>query len=97
MIMIYVVGLPLNTKIKNGWSKYILRLAVKGLVPETIRWRKDKMGFATPEKIWLYEQRKFIRKIVFDRTPYFVDKKLLEKYFETISENINSIGFSDLW
>ena len=38
-------SLPANYKIKNGWSKYILREAIKGVVPEAIRLRKDKKGF----------------------------------------------------
>ena len=48
----FVVALPPEWKIRNGWSKYVLRLSVPGL-PDGIRWRRDKQGFVTPEERWL--------------------------------------------
>lgn len=42
-----------NFKIKNGWTKYILRKAVDTLLPENIVWRKNKFGFEAPVKSWL--------------------------------------------
>lgn len=47
------LSIPSIYKIHNGWSKYILRYAMKDLLPESIRWRKDKVGFVTPEKSWV--------------------------------------------
>ena len=41
--------------IKKGMTKHILREAVKGIVPESIRNRKDKTGFVTPESDWFRE------------------------------------------
>lgn len=38
-----------DLKLRNGWAKWCLRKAVHGLVPEDIVWRRDKMGFGTPE------------------------------------------------
>ena len=38
--------------IKNGWTKHILREAMRNTVPEKIRKRKDKVGFMTPEDEW---------------------------------------------
>ncbi|MBP7951109.1 MAG: asparagine synthase (glutamine-hydrolyzing) [Verrucomicrobiales bacterium] len=38
-------------KLKDGWAKWCLRKAVHGLVPEDIVWRRDKMGFGTPEPV----------------------------------------------
>jgi len=52
----HAFSLPANYKIKNGWSKYILRESIKGLVPESIRLRKDKKGFSIPQNKWLMEQ-----------------------------------------
>lgn len=42
-------------KIKNGWTKYILRVAMGGLIPNNILWRKSKFGFSAPEESWLRE------------------------------------------
>ncbi|HCI55020.1 MAG TPA: hypothetical protein DFI01_03740 [Bacteroidales bacterium] len=38
--------------IYKGMTKNILREAMKGVVPEKIRMRKDKIGFETPEDEW---------------------------------------------
>ncbi len=38
--------------IKNGTTKFILREAMKGVLPEKIRMRQDKIGFETPEAEW---------------------------------------------
>ena len=49
----YVSGIPSIYKLYNGWSKWLLRLAVRDLLPEKILWRKDKIGFATPVQNWI--------------------------------------------
>jgi asparagine synthase (glutamine-hydrolysing) len=41
---------------RNNERKYILRQAFKGIVPEEILERKDKMGFVTAEERWLKEE-----------------------------------------
>ena len=51
----YVMALPAIYKIYNGWSKWIFRIAMRDVLPEKILWRKDKLGFSTPEKRWLSE------------------------------------------
>ncbi|MBK9591546.1 MAG: asparagine synthase (glutamine-hydrolyzing) [Crocinitomicaceae bacterium] len=48
----YLVHLPVEDKLKSGWTKYLLRESVHEL-PNEIRWRKDKQGFVTPEEKWL--------------------------------------------
>jgi asparagine synthase (glutamine-hydrolysing) len=49
----YLASLPLDQKLRNGITKRVLRRAIRGLVPEAIRCRMDKMGFVTPEKVWM--------------------------------------------
>jgi len=49
----YVNSIPSIYKIHNGWSKWLLRLAMRDLLPEKILWRKDKKGFPTPVESWL--------------------------------------------
>jgi len=48
----YAFALPLDQKIKGGVTKVVLRNAMKNILPEEVRNRKDKMGFVTPEGIW---------------------------------------------
>ena len=51
----YVFSLPLDYKIRNGWTKWILREAMHGILPELVRKRRKKVGFGTPEVRWLRE------------------------------------------
>ena len=48
----YLFSLPMSAKIKNGWTKYILREAMKGILPERIRMRRSKLGFPAPSEEW---------------------------------------------
>jgi asparagine synthase (glutamine-hydrolysing) len=49
----YLASLPLDQKLRGGVTKRVLRRAIRGLVPEAIRCRMDKMGFVTPEEVWM--------------------------------------------
>ena len=45
-------SLPGDWKLRNGWNKYLVREALRGVIAEPIRTRRDKMGFPTPSKDW---------------------------------------------
>jgi len=51
----YVTSLPLDRKLRNGWTKHVFRLAMGCILPEKIRLRRSKIGFETPEKRWIQE------------------------------------------
>lgn len=59
----FLVNCPPSFKLRHGWSKWILRNAMKGILPEKIRLRKTKLGFGTPQAKWL---RNELRKAVED-------------------------------
>ncbi len=44
----FAMNLPADLKIHSGWTKYILRQTLNHKIPETIVWRKKKIGFAAP-------------------------------------------------
>jgi len=48
-----VADAPIKFKMKNGFTKIILRQAMRGILPEKIRKRKSKLGFSTPEEEWI--------------------------------------------
>jgi asparagine synthase (glutamine-hydrolysing) len=47
------VSSSIDVKIRDGWTKWILREAVQDCLPASIVWRKNKMGFEAPTKLWL--------------------------------------------
>ncbi len=50
----FFLSLPEHYLIDNaGWTKSVFRKAMRGIVPDTLLDRRDKIGFATPEKLWL--------------------------------------------
>jgi asparagine synthase (glutamine-hydrolysing) len=47
------VRFPASLKLRDGWSKWILREAMAGTLPDEVRLRKSKLGFNAPESDWL--------------------------------------------
>ena len=47
------IALPIKLKLKNGYGKFCLREITDGIVPNKIRLARYKMGFDTPDKMWL--------------------------------------------
>jgi asparagine synthase (glutamine-hydrolysing) len=49
----FVFSLPSELKIRNGWTKYLLRKSMNEVLPEEITWRVDKIGYEPPQKKWM--------------------------------------------
>ena len=45
-------SLPVEHKMQDGWSKYILRRGMEGRIPDAVCWRRDKIGFEAPQISW---------------------------------------------
>jgi asparagine synthase (glutamine-hydrolysing) len=50
-----VLGIPERTKIKNGTLKYLLKKAVRGVIPDSVIDR-PKQGFGVPVYEWFFER-----------------------------------------
>jgi asparagine synthase (glutamine-hydrolysing) len=58
-----LLSMPENYLIStDGQTKSIFRAAMRGIVPNAILDRKDKVGFATPEKEWLLGMTDTVRR-----------------------------------
>jgi asparagine synthase (glutamine-hydrolysing) len=63
----FLLSLPENYLISDiGETKHIFRTAMRGIVPNKILDRKDKIGFQSPERDWLRAARPAISKILDD-------------------------------
>ncbi len=49
----FAFSIPWSSKIKNGFTKSIIRDATAPFMPASIAWRKSKIGFNTPIVEWL--------------------------------------------
>ena len=48
----FSLGLGNDHKITGASTKTVLRRAMKGIMPDVVIDRRDKLGFATPEQVW---------------------------------------------
>jgi asparagine synthase (glutamine-hydrolysing) len=51
-LVTYTMALPQTSKLNNGYTKFVLREALKGIMPEDIRTRKLKIGLGAPIVDW---------------------------------------------
>lgn len=49
----FCTGLPDAFRLGDAWTKRILRDALRELLPPSVRERRDKIGFETPEVAWM--------------------------------------------
>jgi asparagine synthase (glutamine-hydrolysing) len=80
----FVFSLPANFKIRKGWTKWLLREAMKDKLPDEIVWRKDKTGFEPPQQLWM--QNNNIQKLITEAKQKLVDERILKP--ETVNKKI---------
>jgi Asparagine synthase (glutamine-hydrolyzing) len=87
--------------INKGNTKALLREAIKGIVPEKIRTRQDKIGFQTPEDNWF--RKDFYKDFIYDllNSGSFKNRNLIDhKYAGSLYKKHldNKINISkDIW
>jgi asparagine synthase (glutamine-hydrolysing) len=72
---------------QQGETKSVFRTAMRGIVPDDVLNRKDKIGFATPELAWFKATEKTIRTwLMMDlNLPFLDQKKMLLEFDEIIA------------
>jgi asparagine synthase (glutamine-hydrolysing) len=80
------LSLPDHQKIQNGFSKAAMRHAVRGLMPETVRLRRTKLGFAGADRRWLSgDLRPQVTELIEDglRCERFIDPAPLRSWYRS--------------
>ncbi len=54
-LMEFVFSLPASFKMREGWTKWIMRKAFEKRLPDSIIWRSGKVGYEPPQKKWMQE------------------------------------------
>ena len=96
----YAFSLPACYKIHNGWTKYLLRMNLENPLPEEVRWRRDKVGFLTPEAAWLERSRDKIKEIFISksfRSEKYANRKLILNEIDGILLRKKDAEISKLW
>ncbi len=57
-IVEFAFSIPGSSKVRNGFGKAIVRDALGDLMPKSITWRRDKIGFNAPVHSWMANELK---------------------------------------
>ena len=49
----FIFSLPAQYKIHEGFTKWILRKSMNEILPKSIVWRTNKIGYEPPQKSWM--------------------------------------------
>lgn len=71
----FIFKLPPSFKIRQGWTKWLLRKSMASKLPADIVWRTDKVGFEPPQKQWM--QNKKLQQMVQEARHKLVKEKIL--------------------
>ncbi|WP_414578362.1 asparagine synthase (glutamine-hydrolyzing) [Anabaena sp. CCY 9402-a] len=80
----------------DGTSKAIFREAMRGIVPDPILDRKDKIGFATPEQRWLQDLRPWLEAVLNSDTANEIPALNIQKVreeFQSVVEGRSAFDF----
>jgi len=77
----FAFSMSADAHIRDGWSKVLIRDAMKGQLPEEIRLRRDKEGYTTPHDRWLRELTPQINELFSDevRSGAYLSRQALEQ------------------
>jgi asparagine synthase (glutamine-hydrolysing) len=71
----FIFSLPSDFKIRNGWTKWLLRQSMNDQLPHEIAWRKEKVGFEPPQKDWMQHSR--VQDMIHEARKKLINEKIL--------------------
>ena len=99
-VLKFVFSLSDEAIIKDGWNKRVLRDATRGLLPESINRRRNKIGFTTPQVEWFMRLKNHFYNIFlsesFANRPY-VDQTEVLPAFEGWIKGTNDVDTMTFW
>ena len=95
----FMLSIKTEMKIKNGWTKYIMRKSLPDL-PNKIKWRRDKKGFTIPEEIWFKNELKNQVLTLFQNSMLdqmgIINKDSFLQYYKSFQNGNKKIHYSDI-
>lgn len=95
----FVMALSPHYKIRNGITKYILRDSMKDILPGKVKNRMDKMGFVTPEEIWIKENKEQFKRELSDSCDLLnniINKEKVLNWYDNLVKSDRKIDYT-LW
>ena len=82
----FIFSLPANFKIRNGWTKWLLRKNMENSLPAEITWRRDKTGFEPPQEQWIKNDK--LQELIIDAKKILIEENILKP--EAINKRIEA-------
>lgn len=82
----FVFSLPSHYKLQNGFTKYILRESMKQILPSSIVYRTDKIGYEPPQQKWM--QSAGFKELLQSSRQKLVKENILKK--EILQQPVNA-------
>ena len=97
LLINYLFSISGAYKIHNGWSKYLLREAMKDIIPHSVKIRVDKVGFTTPEHDWLPKLKPLVFSSNNANLKDYIDIDIFEKNWDYLISCDRKNGITKLW
>ncbi|MDC7692778.1 asparagine synthase-related protein [Asticcacaulis sp. DXS10W] len=97
------LAVPDEVKLKHGYSRYILREAMKDYLPESVRWRRSKFDFSTIliARLKGWHDRSNLKLATYYRSPLlkFLSKKKLRVFLQKSvrTDRLDGASAQTLW
>jgi asparagine synthase (glutamine-hydrolysing) len=72
----FVFSLASHLKIREGWTKWILRRSMESTLPNPTVWRKDKIGLEPPQLSWM--RLSSVQQMIHEAKNKLVSEKILK-------------------
>jgi len=87
----FVFSLPSDFKIREGWTKWMLRKSMESALPARIAWRTDKIGLEPPQFSWM--RLPAVQTMIQDAKSKLIREKILKP--EVINKKVEPTGAYD--
>ena len=84
----FLFSLPSHFKIRKGRTKWLLRESMKNILPDSITWRTDKVGFEPPQKQWMEDKN--VTEAIRAAKEKLIHEKILKP--EVLDKNIRPLA-----
>ena len=89
-------AMPIDYKLRDGITKYVVREGLKDVLPDKIRTRYSKLGFVTPEDQWINDNPEVFRKEIEDAAEALsplLNRDTVVKWYNGIEGNVKRMDF----
>lgn len=98
----FCLALPAEQKLQNGYTRFVMRKAMSGILPPQVQWRAGKANFAfSLEQALLRHERERFEQIIIknpEAVATFVDVIAMRQAYERfISHNASEDDVNSLW